>query len=451
MAGNIEEFIVELGFSDDKAIKGIKEFLGKVDQVNKKVIDHINQSKQATTSYNNELKKTNDLLEKRKKLLGSTSGKPTSPSKPSPISQDSNKLLQARNQLRNKIATAQKMGLDTTSEERSLARAKQVNTLTNRRLLLEEKISKEKLKQNKVKIEPKKTPSSVPKEKDETRQYNRWLESKYKEEQKEQEKIQKAYINRKKQERKDQEKAAKKVETEAERAKKTSIKYYNKMATMFSSASFRQIEQSNPLQAQVFRERRNNIADMAARISPTDVEGQRKLQRNFEALRHEINMTSDSMRRHTRTMLGVSTVQGGLSDSTKHLIRSYASLFALIEGTTAINRVGQDFQSMEASMLLASGTTQQAAKDLGFVREEALRLGLDLRSATDGFVKLKFAASGKIADDEINQLFVGFNEFARAVGVDKFRTEKGLQAIQQMVNKGQIMAEELKQQLNIAA
>ncbi len=420
MAGNIEEFIVELGFSDDKAIKGIKDFLGKVDQVNKKVVS---RSKRQQEQLAKSAQKNNKATEQ------------------------GNKLLQEQDRLRNKIIQAQKLGIDTTSEERSLARAKQVNTLTNRRLKLEERISKERLKQNKVKVEPTTKGTQQPKEKDETRQYNRWLESKYKEEQKEQEKTQKAYIDRKKQERKNQNKAAKKVEAEAERAKKTSIKYFNRMSTMFSSASFRQIEQSNPLQAQVFRERRNNIADMAGRISPTDVEGQRKLQRNFEALRHEINMTSDSMRKHTKTMLGVSTVQKGLSDSTRHLIRSYASLFALIEGTTAINRVGQDFQSMEASMLLASGTTQQAAKDLGFVREEALRLGLDLRTATDGFVKLKFAASGKIADDEINQLFVGFNEFARAVGVDRFRTEKGLQAIQQMVNKGQIMAEELKQQL----
>jgi tape measure domain-containing protein len=167
-----------------------------------------------------------------------------------------------------------------------------------------------------------------------------------------------------------------------------------------------------------------------------------------------LNALRASIRRHNRGLAeanrrtrSLNFSQRALGDSTRNMARQYLSVFALFEGTRAINRIGQDFEGMRASMLLSSGSAAQATKDLAFVNGEAKRLGLNLKDATDGFTKFQLSAKGKLDRGETRQLFTGFSEFATAAGVDKFRYEKGLQAIQQMMNKGQIMAEELKNQL----
>jgi tape measure domain-containing protein len=167
-----------------------------------------------------------------------------------------------------------------------------------------------------------------------------------------------------------------------------------------------------------------------------------------------LNALRASIRRHNRGLAeanrrtrSLDFSQRALGDSTRNMARQYLSVFAIFEGTNAINRIGQDFEGMRASMLLSSGSAAQATKDLAFVNGEAKRLGLNLKDATDGFTKFQLSAKGKLDRGETRQLFTGFSEFATAAGVDKFRYEKGLQAIQQMMNKGQIMAEELKNQL----
>ena len=105
-------------------------------------------------------------------------------------------------------------------------------------------------------------------------------------------------------------------------------------------------------------------------------------------LRRQTAEIAANYRKAARNANGLKTAQMGVADSTRNMIRAYASLFALLEGTQAINRVGQQFESLEASMLIASGSAEQAEKDLEFVRETARRLGIDLITAAKGFQQL---------------------------------------------------------------
>lgn len=159
-----------------------------------------------------------------------------------------------------------------------------------------------------------------------------------------------------------------------------------------------------------------------------------KGQKEVDRLTKKLNSQQKAMRR--------------LRASTLQLAQSFLGAFAIFEGVRSINRVGQDFEGMRAAMLASSGSSQQAAKDLAFVREEAHRLGLDLKSSTDAFLKLQFAARGRLSTKDTRDLFVGFSEFATALQVRPEQQKAGLRALQQMINKGQIMAEELKNQLS---
>lgn len=393
MSSNVEKFIIELGFKDDEVLKGFKKFIKEYETLNKKLVNKSRESKRKVTQQVKQQSKVED---------------------------EANKVLREQIRLRNAIRRAKELGMDTKSEEMSLIRAKKTNTILKRRIQLEDKISKVQLENTKNKRDTDSVDAVKQKQKAE----------------------EKAARDREK-----QQKAEAKRQEQMDRAKAARLKSYQKqLNSLYTSAKFQRYASSNPTGASGIMRQGDNFLN-AVRNAPKTDRSDVDLDRQFKDFRSTVNQTTTAISRHSRAMVGLQTVQFGLRDSTRNLVRSYASLFAVLAGTSVINTVGQDFETMKASMLLASGTADQAAVDFKFVRDEVMRLGLDLKDATDGFVKLKFAASGKISDTDINKLFVGYNEFAKAIGVDKFRVEKGMQAIQQMMNKNQIMAEELKNQL----
>ena len=144
-------------------------------------------------------------------------------------------------------------------------------------------------------------------------------------------------------------------------------------------------------------------------------------------------LTAD-MRDFKREMKGLSTIQNGLTDSTRNMIRSYASLFALFEGTSAINRVGQDFEAMRASMLTASDSQADAAKKLDFVRQQARRLGIDLVAASKAYLQLNIAANNVITQAQTDELFIASMEAATAFGMSLDDTKGTFRAFIQMKN-----------------
>lgn len=150
-------------------------------------------------------------------------------------------------------------------------------------------------------------------------------------------------------------------------------------------------------------------------------------------------LTSD-VREFRRSLVGLQTVQMGLADSAKNMVRAYASVFALVEGTVAIERIGMDFQGMEVAMLASAGSSQKAAKDLEFINNIADEMGVNLKDSADAYVKLQMASRGKMDDSQIKELFQGLTEFGTALKVAPESMKLAQRALSQMASKGQIMA-----------
>lgn len=145
-------------------------------------------------------------------------------------------------------------------------------------------------------------------------------------------------------------------------------------------------------------------------VDKKDLEGLRKL-------RYEMTDVRENMTRYRKSLRKTNIAQKGLTDSTRNMIRSYASLYAIFEGTTAIKRVGMDFQSMRASMLAASTDQEDAARKLKFVEENAYRLGVNLREATRAYMQLSIAGKDVLSDNQIKELFVSTLEVSTALGM----------------------------------
>ena len=133
--------------------------------------------------------------------------------------------------------------------------------------------------------------------------------------------------------------------------------------------------------------------------------------------------------------------------SLRRSIISVTAAYTAFSGAKRIMEAGQFFQTQEATMLMVTKDARKAGEELEFIRNEAYRLGLDLEIATNGFTQMAVNGRKVMDNNQLHDLFTGFSEYATAMGVDRVRYQRSIMAIQQMMGKGQIYAEELKQQL----
>ena len=533
MSSNVEKFIIELGFEDKEALKGLKSFLKKMNDINKAVVSSSNQVKE--------------------KIVKNNQAQQTSTSK-------TNDLLAAQIRLRNTINRATKLGIDTKADEKSLSRAKKANTLLEREKKLRDEISKVSLANTKAKLktkpdetlkqEAKEDKRLLKQDAKEDKRYQNWFKNAderdkqsrkaYEEGLKqskalasqdisnakavakanveaEEERYQNWFKNANERDKQSRElyaqglmqskalgskdvfkakaaakanveedkryqdwfknaanrdkkeselyaknkklvkqntdeiiKQAKKVASEIESLDKEAFNrkkhYHDQLQRLYNQQRFQRVEQARPDFAASVRRQGNELLAMAGQKNLTGDEIL-KLNESMRNLQGSVNRTAAAVGRQTRAMIGLQTVQLGLRDSTRNLIRSYASMFAVISGGMAINTAGQGFESMRAGMNLTGESAKDVESNLSFVREEAKRLGLDLLETSKGFMRLTAAGRRTLSQEEIRQIFTGVAEAGTVLQLSVDDMNGSIKALGQMLSKGQIYAEEFRSQL----
>jgi tape measure domain-containing protein len=103
---------------------------------------------------------------------------------------------------------------------------------------------------------------------------------------------------------------------------------------------------------------------------------------------------------------------------------------------------------MRNSMASTMGDAAAGGRELAFVRQEAVRLGLDLQSTTFEYTKLAAAARGTALEGQATRdIFTAVSTAATVMGMSAEQTGGALNAIQQMMSKGTVASEELRGQL----
>ena len=136
-----------------------------------------------------------------------------------------------------------------------------------------------------------------------------------------------------------------------------------------------------------------------------------------------------------------------MQTSTKQMAGNLVTVFSLGAGVTGVTQVGQNMEAARIAMEAAAGSSEEGAKQFEFARKEALRLGLDIVNTTKDYSKLFAAGRGKVPTEELQNIFLGVTEAATVMGLSAEDASGVLRALQQMMSKGKIQAEELRQQL----
>jgi len=114
----------------------------------------------------------------------------------------------------------------------------------------------------------------------------------------------------------------------------------------------------------------------------------------------------------------------------------------------SVFRAGDALEQFNITMEVASGSAAAAAGDLAFIDDMARRLGTNLEASRDAFSK--FAVSSQIAGVSADQTRNIFESVSTAMSVLGRGTEDqrlAFLALEQMMSKGVISAEELRRQL----
>lgn len=136
-----------------------------------------------------------------------------------------------------------------------------------------------------------------------------------------------------------------------------------------------------------------------------------------------------------------------MASSSRQVAGNMVSAFAVVAGIGAITRVGQEIESVENALLSVSGSSEKAAENFKFVRNEAFRLGASLKSTAKDYAKLLASSKNQISQDESEELLTGILEASTVLGLSADDTSGAIRALQQMLGKTKVTSEELRLQL----
>ncbi|MEL7475628.1 MAG: tape measure protein [Cyanobacteria bacterium J06555_12] len=111
-------------------------------------------------------------------------------------------------------------------------------------------------------------------------------------------------------------------------------------------------------------------------------------------------------------------------------------------------RASLELERIERTLRVVAGSSSAAAREFQFVATEARRLGLDLQTAAQQYASLGAAANGtELAGQATRDVFIAVAEASTVLGLSADQTGGALNAIQQIISKGTVSAEELRGQL----
>jgi lambda family phage tail tape measure protein len=136
------------------------------------------------------------------------------------------------------------------------------------------------------------------------------------------------------------------------------------------------------------------------------------------------------------------TIQAG-----RNLVFAAAGGSLAVQAGSSIKDAGIKLDQIQLMLKFSQGATE-AGNALNFIREQSDRLGASFPVAAEGFAQISIAAKDTaVSSEDVRQVFMGLLEAQAVMGLSNEALEGSFRAIQQIMSKGQVQAEELRGQL----
>lgn len=143
-------------------------------------------------------------------------------------------------------------------------------------------------------------------------------------------------------------------------------------------------------------------------------------------------------------------VKNGLS-GIGEVANGLAGRIAAVFAVGSLAQSAAEIETLQVGLKAVSGSAEQAAKDMDFVRKMAGAAGVDVVEAGRAFLSLSAATKGTAVEGAATrEVFEAVTVSMARAGKGSAETSNALQALAQMAGKGQVQMEELRGQLGEA-
>jgi tape measure domain-containing protein len=172
-------------------------------------------------------------------------------------------------------------------------------------------------------------------------------------------------------------------------------------------------------------------------------------QKDFDVLDKKIKQADKAVNIHNRNVGNYKSALSGLSNLMGAFgIAGGLTLFAQITMDTV--RLIKELQSLNLALQQVSGTEADFTSNLSFIQETSENLGLSINDLTKQFTQFYVSAKDKLGRNEIENIFTSIAKAGATMGLSLEQQNRAFLAINQMMSKGTVQAEELRGQLGEA-
>ncbi|MGH7310678.1 MAG: tape measure protein, partial [Candidatus Rokuibacteriota bacterium] len=187
------------------------------------------------------------------------------------------------------------------------------------------------------------------------------------------------------------------------------------------------------------------LGEALLELSTTDrgfQQGLREAQRSAQSMDREFSRVQRSIESHWQRLGRAARAL------TSGPLAQLAAGFGLTQLARSVFAVGLETDQLQRQLKFASGGAVQAQADFAFLRAEAERLGLDFRTAARAFAGFSAAARGTSLEGQgVRDVFTAVAEASTVMGLSAENTQGIMLALQQIMSKGIVAAEELRGQI----
>jgi tape measure domain-containing protein len=168
----------------------------------------------------------------------------------------------------------------------------------------------------------------------------------------------------------------------------------------------------------------------------------RESERNVDRLNMRLGQANTAMMRFGAGMGSVTNLMGAFGISTGLYL--FAGIVKNIYTTT------RQLESLDLALKMVSGTTDEYIKNQSFLVNLAEQYGIEIKGLTKNFTEFWVASKGKLEAEQIKGIFTSISKSVAVMGLSVEQQDSAFLALQQMMSKGTVQAEELKKQLGNA-
>lgn len=179
----------------------------------------------------------------------------------------------------------------------------------------------------------------------------------------------------------------------------------------------------------------------------TAAQGTGQAARNVDRVASSSNRAARNLERAERRMRRFEGASGRAARSLNGLYFALGGLGAAAAIQSLVD-AGLEIEKLEQRFTFAAGGIAAGAQELAFIRAEAERIGISFGAAASGYSSLLAASRGtNVSLEQTREIFLGVAEASAVLRLSQDEIAGALRAVQQIMSKGTLQAEEIRGQL----